>query len=131
MLQSDFLDNGKSQSGAASFGGEEGHKDFVQTARRNARAIVAHGHKLPVATAMSLLSAADRDLAGMAVRGGRFRRIAREIEQRLAQQAGVTGNLGKASFGANGNASSAPRISSATCSTTSLSATSSWLNSSG
>src|ERR1700730_5106081 len=101
MLDDDLLNDGQSQAGAIGFGGVERHEYLGQSVGRNSRSIVGNGNSLSLhgAGLFNLATDNDASAAGIIRRG--LGGVSRKIQDGLAKQGVVAGNVAEFSFAGN------------------------------
>src|SRR5256885_11362911 len=100
MLENDLLDDGKAKSSAIRFGRKEGAEELCVNIAGNAGSVVEDGNPLEgVAVALEMFAAKD-DFSAVWRGAAGFGSVARQIEERLADQAIVASNFTESAFGA-------------------------------
>src|SRR5256885_7725040 len=100
MLENDLLHDGKAKSSTVRFGRKEGAEELCVNIAGNAGSVVEDGNALEgVAVALEMFAAKD-DFSAVGRGTAGFGGVARQIEERLADQAIVAGNFTEGAFGA-------------------------------
>jgi hypothetical protein len=100
ILENDLLHDGKAKSGAIRFGCEKGAEELWLDIAGNARPVVEDGNALEgVAVALEIFAAKD-DFSAVWRGAASFGSVARQIEERLADQTIVAGDFAEGTFGA-------------------------------
>src|SRR5260221_4561861 len=100
MLENDLLHDGKAKSSAIRFRCKKGAEELCVNIAGNAGPVVEDGNTLEgVAVALEMFAAQD-DFSAVWRGTAGFGSVARQIEERLADQAIVAGDFTRSTFGA-------------------------------
>src|SRR5256885_279077 len=100
MLKNDLLHDGKAKSSAIRFRCKKGAEEFCLNIAGNAESVVEDGNPLEAMAVALEMFAAKNDFSAVWRGAAGFGGVARQIEERLADQAIVAGDFTESTFGA-------------------------------